>query len=120
MVTNNCIPKLVHRSIQGMENKEVEIESFMLCANNDIQLLGIFADHRSTSSYSRVGSVHGGSLIVIRDNLKFKESTHIVNLSVERVVETARVELGRLIVMSVYRPPRSSYDLFESGTDQDQ
>ncbi|GBP37089.1 hypothetical protein EVAR_19218_1 [Eumeta japonica] len=63
-------------------------------------------------------SIRGGSLILIRNNLKFKERKDIVSLSVERVIEIACVELERLVVMSVYRPPHSSYELFESVMDQ--
>ncbi|GBP63979.1 hypothetical protein EVAR_25130_1 [Eumeta japonica] len=50
-------------------------------------------------SFSRENSSHGGSLIVNRDNLKFKEGTDIVDLSAELVVEIACVELERRIVM---------------------
>ncbi|GBP40288.1 Probable RNA-directed DNA polymerase from transposon BS [Eumeta japonica] len=69
------------------------------------------------SSFSRKRSIRGGSLILIRNNLKFKERKDIVSLSVERVIEIACVELERLVVMSVYRPLIPP-ELFESVMDQ--
>ncbi|GBP59447.1 hypothetical protein EVAR_80774_1 [Eumeta japonica] len=112
-----------------MQNKELEIELFMSYANIDIlcitehwlrnyQLQFGFVNHQVASSFSRERSIRGGSLILIRNNLKFKERKDIVSLSVERVIEIACVELERLVVMSVYRPPHSSYELFESVMDQ--
>ncbi|GBP93504.1 hypothetical protein EVAR_69141_1 [Eumeta japonica] len=59
-------------------------------------------DHQAASSFSRERDQSGGSLTPIRNNLKCKERTDIVSLSVDRVTETARVELARPGVMSVY------------------
>ncbi|GBP04816.1 hypothetical protein EVAR_3734_1 [Eumeta japonica] len=112
-----------------MKNKELKVELFMDIANIDIlcitkhwlkngQLLFGFPNHQVASSFSRENSLLGGSLIVICNNLKFKERTDIVGLSAERVVKIACVELERLIVMSVYKPPHSSYELFESIMDR--
>ncbi|GBP78247.1 hypothetical protein EVAR_66277_1 [Eumeta japonica] len=106
---------------QAMNNKEVEIELFMDRLNVDIlsitehwlrngQILFDFPNHQVASSFSRENSSHGGSSIVIRVNLEFKKRTDIVDLSAERVVKIICVELERLIVMSVFRPPHSSYE----------
>ncbi|GBP82329.1 hypothetical protein EVAR_90963_1 [Eumeta japonica] len=123
------IKRYARENIQSMKNKELEVELFMDNANNDIlcitkywlrngQLFFGFPNHQVASSFSRDNSLHGGSLIEIRNNLKFKEITAIVDLSAERVVAIACVELERLIVMSVHRPPHSSYELFESIMDR--
>ncbi|GBP27658.1 hypothetical protein EVAR_12702_1 [Eumeta japonica] len=98
----------------GMKTKELGVELFMDSANIDVlcitehwlrngQFLFGFSSHQIASCFSRENSSHSGSLIVIRNNLNFKERTDIVYLSAERVMEIACVELERLIVMSVYR-----------------
>ncbi|GBP93893.1 hypothetical protein EVAR_85323_1 [Eumeta japonica] len=56
-----------------------------------------FVNHQVASSFSRERSIRGGSLILIRNNLKFKERTDIVGFSVERVIEIACVELEQLV-----------------------
>ncbi|GBP59082.1 hypothetical protein EVAR_48057_1 [Eumeta japonica] len=110
-----------------MQNKELEIELFMSYANIDILCitehwlrnyqLNLVLSITRLLAPSAERSIRGGSLILIRNNLKFKERKDIVSLSVERVIEIACVEL-ELVVMSVYRPPHSSYELFESVMDQ--
>ncbi|GBP58421.1 hypothetical protein EVAR_39110_1 [Eumeta japonica] len=112
-------------------NKELEIELFMRYANIDIlcitehwlgnyQLRFGFVNHQVASSFSREREreINTWRILNINKKLKFKERTDIVCLSVERVIEIACVELERLVVVSVYRPPHSSYELFESVMDQ--
>lgn len=120
---------LVHQNIQGMRSKELEIELFMNC--NDIDILCItehwlekhqfmfgFDNHQVASAFIRKPKTHGGSLILVKNGFKFKERVDIVSLSVERTIEIACVELEQLIVMSVYRPGSSSFDLFEKKMDE--
>ncbi|GBP33098.1 hypothetical protein EVAR_18578_1 [Eumeta japonica] len=97
---------------------EQSLLQFKCFKRRNYQLQFGFVNHQVASSFSRERSIRGGSLILIRNNLKFKERKDIVSLSVERVIEIACVELERLVVMSVYRPPHSSYELFESVMDQ--
>lgn len=120
---------LVHQNIQGMLGKELEIELFVNC--NDIDLLCItehwlkkhefmcgFDNHQVASSFNRENAIRGGSLILVKNSFKYKERVDIVGLSVERTIEIACIELEQLIVMSVYRPPASSYDVFEKKMDE--
>lgn len=115
---------IVHQNIQGLTGKELELELFMNCHEIDIicitehwlrdyQFMFSFNNHQVASSFSRNNLIHGGSLIIARNNLKFKERSDIVSLSVERVAEIACIELERFVVLSVYRPPCASYDIFE-------
>ena len=115
---------IFHQNIQGLIGKELELELFMNCNNIDIlcltehwlkehQFMFSFKNHCVGSSYSRVNIIRGGSLIILRNTIKFKERKDIVNLSVERVIEISCVELEQFIVMSVYRPPCATYTIFE-------
>lgn len=120
--------KLVHNNIQGMLGKELFIELFLnsedvniLCLTehwlkND-QLMFSFNNHHLASSFNRENAIRGGSLILIQNGIKYKERTDIVTLSVERTIEIACIELEHLIVLSVYRPPNSSFDIFEKTMD---
>ncbi|CAK1578767.1 unnamed protein product [Parnassius mnemosyne] len=107
-----------------MLGKELEIELFL--NSNSINILCItehwlkeynsifnFSNHQVVSSFNRDTKLRGGSLILANKSLSCKERKDIVSLSVERTVEMACVELEHLIVVSVYRPPCSSYDTFE-------
>lgn len=109
--------------------KELEVELFMNCNKIDIvcitehwlkdhQIMFGFKNHQVASSFCRVNAVHGGSIVLIRNNIKFKERCDIVKLSVERTIEIACIELERLIILSVYRPPASSYEMFENIIDE--
>lgn len=123
---------VVHQNIQGMLSKELEIELFMNC--NDIDILCItehwlekhqfmfgFENHQVASAFIRkpkTRGAHGGSLILVKNGFKFKERVDVVSLSDERTIEIACIELEQLIVMSVYRPGASSFDLFEKKMDE--
>lgn len=120
--------KLVHQNIQGISRKELEIELFMNCNNIDIlcitehwlkshQFLFNFNNHVIGSSFSRENAIRGGSLILLNNQLTFKERKDIVSLSVERTIELACVEMEQFVVLCVYRPPSSIYDLFEKVMD---
>lgn len=73
-----------------------------------------FNNHKVGSSFTRLGSIHGGSLIILNNQLKFKERKDILSLSVERTIELSAVELEQFIVVCVYRPPLSNFELFEN------
>ena len=126
---NNCTINLVHQNIQGMLSKELEIELFMNSDNIDVlcvtehwlkahQFMFGFKNHQIASSFSREQAIHGGSLILIHKSIKYKERADVVSLSVERTTEIACIELERLIIMSVYRPPASSFEVFEKIMDE--
>ncbi|XP_047040975.1 uncharacterized protein LOC124645228 [Helicoverpa zea] len=66
------------------------------------------------SSFVRKETIHGGSLIIVTNNLKCKERSDIVKLSVERNVELSCVELEQFVIICVYRPPSGDFNTFES------
>lgn len=72
-----------------------------------------FNNHQVGSSFTRLSSIHGGSLIILNSQLKFKERKDIVSLSVERTIELSAIELEQFIVVCVYRPPLSNFDIFQ-------
>lgn len=110
-------------------NKELEVELFLNCNDIDIlcvtehwlrchQLIFNFSNHQVGSSFNRVNAIHGGALILVNNQLKFKDRKDIVSLSVERTVEIACIELEQFIILSVYRPPSGLYDCFEKVMDE--
>jgi hypothetical protein len=66
------------------------------------------------SYFTRECALRGGSLIFIKNNVKFKERKDIISFSIERIIEISCVELEQLVIICVYRPPSGSYDLFET------
>lgn len=120
---------MVHQNIQGISGKDLELELFMNSKNIDIlcitehwlkshQVIFNFNNHRIASSFSRTNLSHGGSLIITRNNIKSKDRTDLVGLSVERVVEIACIEFEHFIVMSVYKPPCAPYDSFQKVMEE--
>lgn len=118
----------MHQNIEGISSKVLEIELFMNCQNIDIfcvtehwlksyEIMFNFDNHQVGSSFCREHADRGGSLILLHHNIKFKERSDIVRLSVERTIELACVELEQLIVVSVYSPPSAKYDDFEKVMD---
>lgn len=108
----------------------------MLCKTNEVELflekndIGIFCitehwlqenqitmfnmpHYMIVSCYNRITFRHGGSLILVWDNIKSKNRQDIVRLSVERQVELSCVELDKYIIVCVYRPPSGDYNIFE-------
>lgn len=85
----------MHKNVQVFE---IEVEVFM----NHINLFCItehhwlrkyqsmfinLNNHQLARSFSREKGVHGGSLILIRNNLKIKEPTDIVSFSFEQTIK---------------------------------
>ncbi|KAL0883669.1 hypothetical protein ABMA27_015794 [Loxostege sticticalis] len=71
-------------------------------------------NYKIGSSFTRESTTRGGSLILLNTQLKSKERKDVVALSVEQTIEIACAELEQYIIISVYRPPRANYQLFES------
>lgn len=59
------------------------------------------------SAFNRLSAEGGGSLILCKDFLKYKERQDIISLSIDRVCEVACAEIENLIILCVYRPPAS-------------
>ncbi|GBP07924.1 hypothetical protein EVAR_78078_1 [Eumeta japonica] len=96
-------------------------DSSQLAAPTDGQDIIMCSDefgsmHQVASSFSREKAMRGGCLILIKNNIQYKERLDVVSLSVERTIEVACIEIERLVVLRVYRPPKSSYDIFEKET----
>ncbi|XP_052752361.1 uncharacterized protein LOC128200988 [Galleria mellonella] len=52
-------------------------------------------------------------MIIARNNIKVKERADIVRLSIECCIELSCIELENYILICVYRPPNSDYNVFE-------
>lgn len=66
------------------------------------------------SAFCRQNAVHGGSLIMVRNDLTGIEQLHIKELSVEREIEVAAVKIieHNIMVISIYRPPHGNFNVF--------
>lgn len=73
-----------------------------------------FKTHAVASVFSRQSARGGGSLILVNNNVKYKNRSDIVQLSVERIIELSCVELKEHIVVCVYRPPNTDFALFDA------
>lgn len=73
--------------------------------NSDVSLLHI--QGYSIAAYSARQSRHGGTCIMIRHGLKFKELDTVAKYSAPNIVEMCGVELVDIIIICVYRSPRN-------------
>nr|CAI5861195.1 unnamed protein product [Callosobruchus analis] len=66
------------------------------------------------SSFSRKQHIHGGALIMVRNNIICSPRTDLVAASVEMTCEFAAVELTHLniIILTVYRLPGGGFNVF--------
>lgn len=117
---------VVHQNMQGLSGKELELSLFI--ENHDVQVLcltehwlrdfevAVFnsVHYSIQSAFVRKSAIRGGSLIIVSNEIKCKERPDIANLSVERTIELSCVELEQYIIICVYRPPSSDFNLFES------
>ena len=116
---------IVHQNIQGLAGKDLEIELFLrdlkvhvLCLTEHwlkkFEIVHFVNNYTVMSVYVRKSAIHGGSLILVANDVKCKERKDIMSLSVERSVEISCVELERYVIVCVYRPPTGDYSTFES------
>jgi hypothetical protein len=75
-------------------------------------------NHKIVSSFSRQSAIRGGSLIILHNNLQYKERKDVVTRSIERTIELSCVELSKIIIICVYRPPGGNYPDFESTMEE--
>ncbi|CAH2094350.1 unnamed protein product [Euphydryas editha] len=122
-------PRTFASHLRGLLNKELELELFLNNYNIDVicitehwlkeyQIVFNFEKHQVASSFSRKTAIHGGSLIIVKRDLKLKVRKDIVSLSIERTIELACVELTHCIIVSIYRPPGACYEQFESVLEE--
>ncbi|KAJ8704286.1 hypothetical protein PYW08_013010 [Mythimna loreyi] len=78
-----------------------------------------FENYNVGSCFNRQSMLRGGSLILIKNLIKFKTRKDIVALSIEHNIELSCVELDRHIIVCVYRPPNyHNYSIFESVMEE--
>lgn len=70
-------------------------------------------NYNVVSCFNRKSVNRGGSMIIARNNIKVKERADIVRLSIECCIELSCIELENYILICVYRPPNSDYNVFE-------
>ncbi|KAJ8704330.1 hypothetical protein PYW08_013054 [Mythimna loreyi] len=81
----------------------------------DYQMLLSYDNYDVGSCFNRKSMLRGGSLMLIKKGLKFKQRHDIVGMSVEHCIELSCVELDEHVIVCVYRPPNpQNFGLFES------
>lgn len=114
----------MHQNIQGLQGKELEISLFLdkfkidlLCVTESWlkknETLLCIENFKLASCFCRHSAIRGGSLILAKTTLKFKNREDIVSLSVERNIEISCIELSSYIIINVYRPPLGDFTIFE-------
>ncbi|CAH2088799.1 unnamed protein product [Euphydryas editha] len=101
-----------------MNSEQIDILCITEHWRKGTELIFSFSNHRVGSSFCRVNTIHGGSLILLQNNIKCKERKDIVSLSKECTIEMSCVELEQFIIVCVYRPGSSDYFKFEEVLDQ--
>lgn len=97
-----------------MEQNRVDIlcitEHFVKEQNVD----NIFLHGYTIGIFARARYIHGGSMILIRDDIKFIEIEEIKHLSVEKDIKLASIKRKNenLVIISVYRSPNGDSKKF--------
>ena len=107
--------RIVHQNIQGFSDKDLEISLFLNSENIDVlcvtehwlenyELLLNLDNFKVVSSFSRKNAkrYRGGSLIILHNNIHYKERKDIVSLTIERHIELSCVELEQIIIVCAY------------------
>lgn len=117
---------VLHQNINGLLNKSdmlsicihelatqnVSVDVICITEHNmtegDDAYLKI-SNYRLVSCFMR-DSRHGGSGILLKNNIKFKVLNNITKLSISNIIECSAIELveNRIVIMCIYRPPNSN------------
>lgn len=114
--------------MQGLSNKIDEVELLLtelqidiLCisehwlCNDNVKNIS-FSDYNIMTYFSRSTSIHGGSLILVKSNIKSNEILSIGRLSVESHVELCAISFfmgkTKFINITLYRPPTGDINIF--------
>lgn len=120
--------QLFYINIQCFRNKINELELYVnnkefdiLCLTEswlkdlEVDLYGVLG-YTTAGSYCRKLSIHGGVIIFVKNNIKFKILNCFENLCDEKVFECAAIKLVNynIIIISIYRSPLSDVNIFFS------
>ncbi len=122
---------LLSQNIQGISSKLLELELFLekfkfdiICITEhwmkkyQVEFMS-FKNYCVGSFFSRQAMIHGGSLILLKNSIKYKERQDITSLSIEHTIELSCVELDGHVVICVYRPPNlQNLNVFNSVMEQ--
>lgn len=108
----------------GFSSKLLEIELFLeqhkvdvLCVTEhwllECHMNFSVSNYQVASCFNRKSKIHGGSLLLVKKDLKFKERKDICRFSVEFLVEFSCIELDQHIIVGVYRRGKGEFSLFE-------
>lgn len=118
----SCL-KLIHQNINRFSGKIPDIELLIdkhsphiLCFSETWLKPTKMSFNINTFSiaslFNRTISEGGGTIILCKSNIQFKERKDITSCSIERHCEIACAELEDIIILCVYKPPTANFDLF--------
>lgn len=117
---------LFYQNIQCITNKIEELTIFLHNRNFGIlaftehwlrpnqEIFIRFPGYLMASCFTRSESIHGGSCILVKNNIKYKELDYLKQKSKEFVIECAAVEIiqYKIIIINVYRSPVANVSEF--------
>lgn len=120
---------LFHQNVNRFSGKILDIELLTDKFSIDIlclcetwlkpeKMLFNINNFKVASVFNRVTAEGGGTLILCKNNLKFKDRSDITSSSVDRLCEVACAEIGSHLFLCVYRPPASNFSLFLTNMEE--
>lgn len=120
------IPYLLHINIRGMRSNRNDLQVFLsefhtlipiICLNehwlntSNVSLLNSIPGFSCADSFSRAVDNHGGSAILVRNDVKYKVRGDLHVFNKEKVFEASCIELTRpkVLIISLYRIPRQEH-----------
>lgn len=100
-------------SIQQLKDSNVDID--IICISEHFIMNGFtkyltLPNYKLAASYNRTNEKRGGTCILLKSGLEFRELTDIAKLSIEGIIECCAVELTKhkIIVVCLYRVPKTN------------
>lgn len=101
----------VHLQELARKQKDIDIicitEHFIMRGHENLLMI---PNYKLAACYARREKKRGGSCILIKKDLEFKELSNISNFSISNAIECCGIELvnQQLLIVCIYRPPKMS------------
>lgn len=118
----------MHINIQCIRNKINELEAFIVSEASPLDVICVsehwlhqneldffeIKNYHLASTYCRSEFCHGGTLILVKNNLICKPLPHLNNISVEKHCEISavKIENHNIIIINIYHSPNGDLNIF--------
>lgn len=126
--TNISSLNIIHHNVQNLSNKVIEIEVLLQSRLKNIDIMCItehwqnreqiktinINNFKLVSAHCRENYMHGGSCILVKENIQTKECNNFQNLNQDKEFELSAIEVENInvVIICIYRTPDSNFQNF--------